>query len=237
MDVVMRYPKWFPYPSCWVRAIVLDLSSMAVVLASMLAFIVTAMPVGMTGSMLDASKEDASNPLLVAYFLLIGFVLPVVTLSFIDRFVWNRPKAGELFIPRLKSWLDGIFAYVVTLGVAFLVAVIFALFVCDSRYKCRSPETRVWMSVVFTIGLAYVYQGRFLVVQWWQNRQKRKNKRVNQSQLPRAKRQVTPIDDSDREFNEFRWEQQRKRVSPPPSPSGGTVDDELERLRREMDRD
>lgn len=95
---------------------------------------------------------------------------------------------------------------------------------------CREPTDGelalwFWLTLIF---IAYFHQGRYLVLLNWEEKRKRKNKRVNKTVLPRAKRPVKTVEDTDHEFNDFRWKQ--RTGSPPPQKN-----DEEEELRRKLE--
>ncbi|MEM9539978.1 MAG: hypothetical protein AAGA60_10825 [Cyanobacteria bacterium P01_E01_bin.42] len=209
---------------------------------------ISAFTVGLTGGGLYAIFGDLGGFLLIPWS---PFVL-AFTRQLIGRinrddappFSWNPPRRfwREAVVDLLILLVSAVGAYL-----AYMLPRSILLDDPRLRIPLRTREEQVVM-VFWLLVCCYVHHVRYLTLLYFENRRKRKNKQANRSTLPRAKRPARSLEDSDRELNDLRWQEgqrrQQERVSrssprpaaPPPPPSRSTaIDDELERLRREME--
>lgn len=237
----MRYPKWFPYPRCWARVLV---STTSIAIAGTVMRFPLLLLWGSTGiiaALTGGWGAILAIPLLaLTVAIALGLhahtrQLLMVVCKLIRKesfsWFWNPPKLfwNESLVDYLTLIFSGSFVFL-----AYILPR--SIILSDPRVSIplRDAENTVCAIAMVTLA-AYINQVRYLVLQHWENKRKRKNKQGHKSQLPRAKRPARAVEDTDQDLNQLRWEQQRERVSPPPSSSRGTVDDELERLKREME--
>ncbi|WP_204105081.1 MULTISPECIES: APC family permease [Spirulina sp. CCY15215] len=235
----MRYPRWFPYPRCFVRMII-GINSIA------MSGIVVGIFVLMFGGMAGLITVITRGLGVVMVIPLVGVAIagPIWLHAHVRQLVaaicnlfrqeplswsWNPPKQFWH-----ESWVDWVTTIgsclFVILGYKLLRGLVLDDFAGNIPLRDAEDDFLLWVWVFLML---YIHQVRYLVLQYWEEKRKRKNKRANRSQLPRAKRPVKAIDDSDQELNQLRW-QQRQRVSPPPLPKD-SIDEELEWLKREME--
>ncbi len=109
-----RWPLWFPYPTSWIRALIL------VPIAFPGARLIVA---GFGGVMLTITSNE---PVLFIFFALSGILLPTILLAFIYHFFWfiwrKKPGVKNLFwfLPGANSWWESFYG-VVVIGLSFII--------------------------------------------------------------------------------------------------------------------
>ena len=108
-----RWPIWFPYPSSWIRTLVL------VMVAFPGAGLIV---IGFGGIMLSGIIND---PALFIFFALFCILLPTIFLAFIYHFCWfiwrKKPGANNSFrwLPGANSWWESFYG-VIVIGLSFI---------------------------------------------------------------------------------------------------------------------
>jgi hypothetical protein len=156
----MRYPHWFPFPSCWLKALILEVSLIPLHII-----------LRMVGESFFNALEVAlhSDPWRFRMWVAIAFgITPIFVLSHIYQFLWGSPpKSLPSWIPSPRSWIEGIWMWVVCV-LAFAIS----LFAFLTRYDLRipvylSPKEQEFMSnfmvISFLIVSAYLYHLRALI--------------------------------------------------------------------------
>jgi hypothetical protein len=123
-----RWPVWFPYPSSWVRAVILV----------PFAFPGTPLIVfGLGGIIASALKN---SPELLIFFVVFGLLLPTIILSFLYHFFWfiwkKRPSSNRWtkWVPGSSSLWEGFYATLV-IGLSFLA--ILAVIAAIAFFSCK----------------------------------------------------------------------------------------------------
>ncbi|RCJ23160.1 hypothetical protein A6S26_00965 [Nostoc sp. ATCC 43529] len=126
------WPIWFPYPSSWLRAIVLV----------PIAFPGTRLIVfGFLGMLISVFSN---SPLLLIFSVLFGLLIPTVFLAFVYHifwFIWHKPKSYNKlprWIPSLSSLWAGFYGTVVMALSFIIIIIIFSQLAdldCRSYYK------------------------------------------------------------------------------------------------------
>lgn len=226
----MRYPVWFPFPVCWLRALLVMVEAQLVALVVMVAFIVTSLPAALTSM--------ASDDVFLFWLVVWGVVSPVYWFAQCDRLIWHRPKSprsGLAWLPGWKSWLEGVFAYGGLAIAALVPVVIYALgqnYSYYGYYRRPTPEDLTWMGAIAFILLSYIYHLRLLfnrqlggevadLRERWARGEARFQRRFSGGKKPRP--------------NPPRAKAQTPKPKPKPvKPPASDIDAELENLRRKM---
>lgn len=108
------WPVWFPYPSSWLRAIILV----------PIAFPGTRLIVfGLVGVFISVLGK---SPILLVFSVLFGLLIPTIFLAFIYHifwFIWQKPKSANKlpkWIPTLNSLWAGFYGTIV-MGLSFML--------------------------------------------------------------------------------------------------------------------
>jgi hypothetical protein len=156
----MRYPLWFPFPSCWLKALILEVSLIPLSI------------------ILRVVGESAFNALEVAWhddrwrfwmwIAIAACLTPIFVLSHIHQFLWGEPlRSLPKWFPSPRSWIEGVWMWLVCL-VAFTIP----LFAFLTRYDLKipvylSPSEQELMSNFMSIGFfivsAYLYHLRAIL--------------------------------------------------------------------------
>ena len=226
---VMKYPQWFPYPSCWLRVLI--------------SLVTIALPIAALQRLLGDSGGFLAIPLSLFVLAFVRQLVALITRDDAPSFSWNPPR---------QFWYESIVDLLILIGsvglLLFAYKLVITILFDDPHIKIALGTRRDrFLMPLWLVVCCYFHHVRYFVRQYFENRRKRKTKQANQSQLPRSKRPARTVEDSDRDLNELRWQErqrhERRRVSrssppspPPPSSSRSTaIDDELERLKREME--
>jgi hypothetical protein len=133
--IIDRWPIWFPYPSSWVRALILV----------PFAFPGTRLIVFGLGGVIVSALTN--SPELLIFFVVFGLLLPTIILSFLYHFFWfiwkKRPSSNRWtkWVPGSSSLWEGFYATVV-IGLSFLaiLAVIAALAFLSCKLSHATAE-------------------------------------------------------------------------------------------------
>lgn len=156
----MRYPLWFPFPSCWLKALILEVSLIPLHI------------------ILRVVGESVFNALEVAWhderwrfwtwIAIAACLTPIFVLSHIYQLLWSEPLCSlPKWIPAPRSWAEGFWMWLVCL-IAFGIS----LFAFLTRYDLKFPvylseKEMKFMSNFMTVGFfivsAYLYHGRELI--------------------------------------------------------------------------
>lgn len=125
------WPAWFPYPSSWLRTIILI--AIAFPGTKLILF-------GFTGTLISITGK---SPLLFFFFLIFGILIPTIILSLIYHifwFVWqdkSSEKKWQKWIPKSRSLWEGFYATIV-MGLSF--SFILLIFTGLSFLYCQSNQ-------------------------------------------------------------------------------------------------
>jgi hypothetical protein len=200
------YPKWFPYPSSWLRAIVtiLILGPIGILLC------ILGFWFGSFALLFGGFGGTSPWGLVAFWTIVLGFMLvPVTLITYIHHLLTlvfspqSFPEDRPRWQPRWISWQEGITG-VITIGVSFAIASFFVfLYRPDllSAYNTLAPTER---NFIFKVGTgiwiaaaAYLYHWDYLV------RDKRKLKqqaKIRQKLSERSDDEA--IDETDIEFRQ-----------------------------------
>ena len=133
--IAYRWPAWFPYPSSWVRPLILVPFAFPGASGIVLGF---------GGLILSAITN---NPGLLILFVVFGLFLPTIILSFVYHFFWfiwkKHPssKRRTKWVPGSSSLWEGFYATVV-MGLSFLaiLAIIAAIALLGCKLSHATAE-------------------------------------------------------------------------------------------------
>lgn len=214
----MRWPFWFPYPSSWLRALVLHVALVPIAaILGKITFFLTMLPVGSLGAILSngSGPDDGTDTLIMLWVTLFVGIVPIYFFAQADRLLWNRDTTEKMsVIPHWRNVLEGAFVWTLFFWGMFVIAFLLMDYLREGRfYGSGLFSHRVKVAYIWVfIHSAFGFQVRFLILRALENRRKRRNVKAHKRTLPKAKRPM------------------KYHQSPPLSP----VDKELEDLKRQM---
>ncbi|HYW20891.1 MAG TPA: hypothetical protein VE956_16630 [Nodularia sp. (in: cyanobacteria)] len=161
-----RWPAWLPYPSCWLKSLILIIFLRVIIFVAEIL-----VKVGYNVAYF------ASSPEILGIFIIITLLCPIPIIAFTHHFVHlffsrfipeiQAPEIGIVkgLIPKLMSWWEGIYAWVViTLSTltSFLVGtIILPLFQLNYATAVES-YTLFQETIIVIFGLIWLIQGALL---------------------------------------------------------------------------
>ena len=158
----MKYPKWFPYPLCWVKAIAL------------FAYLGVAFRISLFWGIISVASGVKSEALLVVLFL------PFLLLAIVHHICIGAKSKWHWF-PNWCSWRTSINALIIGLLACLIAVLIFyplsnefssQILDYDLLTQQELENDAVWYTIIALIIAAYLYHYDYLV------RQRRKQKRL-----------------------------------------------------------
>jgi hypothetical protein len=168
-----RWPAWLPYPSCWLKSLVL------IIFLRLITFVAEILvKVGYNVA------NFASSPEILAIFIIITVLCPMPIIAFSHHFLHlicsrfipeiQAPEIGIVkgLIPNLMSWWEGIYAWlVITLSTltSFLVGTIVLPLLQLSYATAVERYTPFQQTIIVIFGFmwltqaALIYQIEYLV--------------------------------------------------------------------------
>jgi hypothetical protein len=169
----MKYPKWFPYPSSWLNALLLSL------LAGMSGYVVKA--VFTTGARL---AYLTNNPDLLIPVVSLTLLSPIGAIAIVHHIIHlflsryapslQAPEIGNVtgIFPRLMSWWEGIWGCaamaIATTGTLLIGWLSLPMFNINYQALVQSSDVERFGTFLIVIWLtiaAYLYQCFYLVEQ------------------------------------------------------------------------
>jgi hypothetical protein len=166
----MRYPLWFPFPSCWLKAMILEVSMIPLTIV------------------LRVVGESAFNALEVAWHddrwrfwtwvAIAGCLTPVFVLSHMYQLLWGEPSSSlPKWIPAARSWVEGFWMWFVCVAaIAISGSILFFAHLVKYDFKpplYQSKEEIEFMGNLMAIGFfiisAYWYHARELTQRFLNN--------------------------------------------------------------------
>jgi hypothetical protein len=173
------WSPWFPYPSSWLRALALNIWLGIVVW-------ITMYWARLVGGIISIISR---NPVPLFAALVLALVISVIIFAYIHHILFGKKTTGSnQWLPRGRSWWEGIYAPIVTFISFLIVAIIIIPFVpatiCDfyqSRYwqYCVSSfrgynyfriynydyieALAVISAIIWLLSSVYLYQIEFLI--------------------------------------------------------------------------
>ncbi|WP_416671559.1 hypothetical protein [Egbenema bharatensis] len=134
----MKYPKWFPYPSAWLKAI------------SLLIYLGFCIRItlfwGVMGSGFSLSIIPAA----------LGLVCPFLLIAVAHHILLGKEIAPH-WLPRWASWKTALNAFIVSLiSVGVAVAIVLPLALTEPAYFSIQTQTH-WYTVISITVAAYLY--------------------------------------------------------------------------------
>ncbi|HEY9799941.1 MAG TPA: hypothetical protein V6D25_06235 [Leptolyngbyaceae cyanobacterium] len=132
------WPVWFPYPSSWLRALILV--PIALPSTHLVVF-------GLTGIIISIVEN---SPLLLCFSILIGLILPASVLAFFYHFVWYiwHKRSSESYLSKLMpsfiSFWHGLYTIFV-LALSFII--IMSVFSELAFLDCKGSEKVEFLNV------------------------------------------------------------------------------------------
>lgn len=176
----MRYPRWFPYPGSWLKALILCVSLIPLTIF----FEVTQKSVSyvlgikyVIDFLLGIATRSTHSYSTYVYrhwdydnlgriwlwLIITGVVVPIFAFSYVYQWLWSTPSTGPF-----RKWVEGIWSWLICL-VAFIFSGL-VLFIRHDGFPSDlaiSGEDKILVPVVFLITAAYLYQFRALVKELW----------------------------------------------------------------------
>jgi hypothetical protein len=154
----MLYPYWFPFPSCWLKALILEVSLIPLRI------------------ILSIVGESAFNALEVGWhsdpwrfwmwIVIAGVIAPIFVLGHIYQWLWGEPNRHlPKWMPSLKSWLEGLWSWFVCLITLAILLVVMFIWYDGYLPKTLSDEEANFLGIGFLIMAAYFYHFRVLMQQ------------------------------------------------------------------------
>ncbi|MGL5872854.1 MAG: hypothetical protein ACRC2R_10885 [Xenococcaceae cyanobacterium] len=150
----MRYPFWFPYPRCWLKTLILQISLI---------------PIPMLMRMVGESAFNAlevefhADPWRAWSFLAIIAIAPIYYFSLINKLLWERSKRKlPWWLPSAKSWGEGIWQLAIVLLTAIAVFIAWLAYYDFAPPIAISDLTLEIMTYGSFVILAYLYHLRLL---------------------------------------------------------------------------
>jgi hypothetical protein len=194
------WPAWFPYPSSWLRALILV--PIALPSTHLIVF-------GLTGVIISVVEN---SPLLLFFSIVIGLILPATILAFFYHFIWyiwhKRKSKSYLskFTPSFISFWEALYTiFVLALSFAIIISIFSELAfldckvaersellnVCTGRFTERainlilsSVNQRIFFLkpwfLVWLFNASYLYQFEYLIRKFLNNQAKKIFKNNNQ---------------------------------------------------------
>ncbi|NEO85709.1 MAG: hypothetical protein F6J87_15875 [Spirulina sp. SIO3F2] len=232
----MRWPVWFPYPRAFAHCLLmLVLVSVSLSLTTPIVWALMLF-IGGASVLTEALTKDPSIWGLV-------ILLAVPLLAFVDllflawfyqaadstfRFMGKKNKPKFRSIPPWKHWRDALFANI-TFALGMGAATFSWLLILCKAGECHRQELtdgEVWLiAIAAIVMMLYCYHVRMLRLDFYERRRKRRNIKRNQTQLPKVKRPSKSPKSQQSKQSGAMAEQQL------------TVDEELEQLKRQVERD
>lgn len=160
------WPLWFPYPSSWLRALILV--PIALPSTHLIVF-------GLTGIIISIVEN---SPLILSFSILIGLILPASILAFFYHFVWyiwhkhsSKSYLSKL-MPSFISFWHGLYTIFV-LGFSFII--IMSIFSELAFIDCKVSEKIEFLNVctgrvterALKLILSSINNGNFLFKPWF----------------------------------------------------------------------
>lgn len=155
----MRYPKVIPYPSCWLKSIVLIISVIPLAIAYWIAD-----RAYFVSWLAWEIKHDYNDWWAWAWLVIFCLLVPVFVLSHIYQFLWGYPsKHLPWWVPSRRSWLEGLWDWwvLVTSIATWLFFVFVFVYKLDPPPKPSELESQIFC-LGFPVVAAYFYHFRLL---------------------------------------------------------------------------
>ncbi|WP_013320814.1 hypothetical protein [Gloeothece verrucosa] len=137
----MVYPRWFPSPGAWFRAVVL---------------FVALTPLIFMARVFNYSISEASG--FESFIWLV--VIPLIFLAFLNQGI----EENSFDFPSIGSWIDGFWSWLAC-AVALLICTI-AEYIRYNGYvnlaTVLGSDCENYLKIIFLVVLAYFYQARYL---------------------------------------------------------------------------
>ncbi|WP_414550213.1 hypothetical protein [Anabaena sp. CCY 0017] len=161
-----RWPAWLPYPSCWLKSLVLIIFLRVIIFVAEIL-----VKVGYNVS------NFTSSPEILAIFIIITLLCPIPIIAFSHNFlhlIFSRfipeiqaPEIGIVkgLIPKLMSWWEGIYAWVViTLSTltSFLVGTMVLPLFQLSYATAVESYTPFQQTIIVIFGFMWLIQGALI---------------------------------------------------------------------------
>ncbi|MDJ1179317.1 hypothetical protein PJF56_10615, partial [Roseofilum sp. BLCC_M91] len=191
----MKYPRWFPFPGCWIRALVTWLTAN---LIGLLLVVITPLAAGVSVPFLAIASGD--NPIISGVAILIIVAVLFTALVLFPTFVYAHVRqVGEYFagkqeafpfIPTAANWRKAVGDELVV----FLGALSVLPFVIPTPDHLVEEVIAICIPLAF-IATAYCYHFRVLFHRHQERARKQENLNRNRQGLRRNKRVPTAIVD------------------------------------------
>lgn len=110
----MKYPVWFPYPSCWFKTLILS------IFLSLVVFLIRVVGrISFSAISLSTVFVKDSDPMawvVLGWLIILGFILPIFLFAHLHQFLWSDRN------PKLPAWMpnwfslgEGLWAWEVTI--------------------------------------------------------------------------------------------------------------------------
>lgn len=161
-----RWPAWIPYPSCWLKSLVLIIFLRVIIFVAEIL-----VKVGYNVAYF------ASSPEILGIFIILTLLCPIPIIAFSHNFlhlIFSRfipeiqaPEIGIVtgLIPKLMSWWEGIYAWlVITLSTltSFLIGTIVLPLFQLSYATAVERYTPFQQTIIVILGFIWLIQGALI---------------------------------------------------------------------------
>ncbi|MGL5874213.1 MAG: hypothetical protein ACRC2R_17900 [Xenococcaceae cyanobacterium] len=152
----MRYPLYFPFPSCWLKALILTVSLIPLTIFFRL--------FGKSTLYALVIFSERSGWQFLTWFAIVGCIVPIFILGHIYQFLWGEPpRKLPKWIPSPKSWVEGLWMWIVgIIAIAIPVLGFLAWHDFNPPYPLSDREGQI-LTIAFLVVSAYLYHVRVLV--------------------------------------------------------------------------
>lgn len=158
-----RWTAWFPYPSSWLKSCASILLLLGVT-AIVRIMVYWGFPVA---RILSDVQEDPTP--VITFLVSVGFILPTILISYVHHITFGKYHSRwHYWLPTAKSLWIGVYGwFVIILSTVFSFILVIPF--VDRYSSLQSPnysftETEAtWLSVIWLITAAYLYQAEYLL--------------------------------------------------------------------------
>lgn len=147
----MRYPKFLPYPKCWLQGLGLAFYAFPSLLFMNFIFLLTSVPIRAMAKYAEMAIILSLGVMIISYW---------ISISFIYDFFWGKPDPHPQhlkWLPSNNSFLEGFYRALFSI-ISFLGTALVASSVYESSYRC--------LYRYFSYSYCYGYSRGWIIATW-----------------------------------------------------------------------
>ncbi|WP_323223915.1 hypothetical protein [Spirulina sp. 06S082] len=206
----MRFPRWFPYPQCWLRVAIISLSTTIGVFVVNAFFNLLTLFFSAFFNLLTLFFSNANAPVV---HLVLSSLLLLISIGRLVGVFWfhtvvcqwvaisQKQPVSWSWIPPKQFWYESLIDWIIWISSGLFVFFVYASPAfsdlregSDMLAEMTQIASTAFVFAVFL--MAYIHQARFLAFQYW-GKKKRKRKEASQSARPRVKRLAQIVQDDE----------------------------------------